>query len=68
MGEWRFSSTILNLALDGGEWSASRLWRCTSRETARGIHYIGGWVDPEPIGTYGEEKHLCPYRESNTDS
>jgi hypothetical protein len=28
MGEWRYSY-ILNLALDGGEWSASRLGRFT---------------------------------------
>jgi hypothetical protein len=45
LGEWRYSSTnSLTSALDGGEWSASRPGRYTSRERAPGTHWIGGWV------------------------
>jgi hypothetical protein len=39
--EWRFSSThSLTLALDGGEWSASRPGRFTPRERDPGTHLI----------------------------
>jgi hypothetical protein len=34
------------LALPGGEWSASRLGRCTPGEWAPSTHWIGGWMDP----------------------
>jgi hypothetical protein len=45
--EWRYSSTHSStLALDGGEWSASRPGRFTPRERAAGTHWIGGWVGP----------------------
>jgi hypothetical protein len=35
---------FLTSALDGGEWSASRLCRFTPSERAPGTHWIGGWV------------------------
>jgi hypothetical protein len=34
----------LTLALDGGEWSASRSGRFTPRIRTSGTHWIGGWV------------------------
>jgi hypothetical protein len=37
---------FLTLALDGGEWSASRHGRFTPGERAHGTHWIGGWVGP----------------------
>jgi hypothetical protein len=37
---------LLNSALDGGEWSASRHSRFIPREGAPGTHWIGGWVGP----------------------
>jgi hypothetical protein len=37
---------FLTLALDGGEWSASRPCRFTSGETAPCTHRIGDWVGP----------------------
>jgi hypothetical protein len=37
---------FLTLALDGGEWSASRPSSFTSSEKAAGINWTGGWVDP----------------------
>jgi hypothetical protein len=48
-------------ALDGGEWSASRLGRLIAGETAPGTHWMGRLVGPlSQSGRYGEEKHLCP--------
>jgi hypothetical protein len=38
----------LTSALDGGEWSASRSGRFTSKERAPGTHWIG-WVDPRAV-------------------
>jgi hypothetical protein len=39
-----YSSThSLTSALDGGEWSASRLGRFTPRERVPGTHWKGGW-------------------------
>jgi hypothetical protein len=35
---------FLNSALEGGEWSVSRLYIYTSREGGFGIYLIGGWV------------------------
>jgi hypothetical protein len=35
---------FLTLALDGGEWPASRPGRFTLGERAPGTHCIGGWV------------------------
>jgi hypothetical protein len=40
---------FLTSALVGGEWSASRPGRFTPGEIAPGTHWIGGWVDPEPV-------------------
>jgi hypothetical protein len=37
---------FLTSALDGGEWSASRLGRFTPRERAPDTRWIGGWVGP----------------------
>jgi hypothetical protein len=37
---------FLTLALAGGEWSASRSGRFTSRKRGPSTHCIGGWVDP----------------------
>jgi hypothetical protein len=49
-GEWIYSSThSLTLALDGGEWSASRPGHFTPRESAPGTHWIGGWVGPRAV-------------------
>jgi hypothetical protein len=45
MGKRRHSFTNLDLNT-GREWSASRPDRFTTREKARGIHWIGGWVGP----------------------
>jgi hypothetical protein len=37
---------FLTSVVDGGEWSASRPGRFTSRERAHGTDLMGGWVGP----------------------
>jgi hypothetical protein len=47
LGEWSYSSTqSLTSALDGGEWSAARPDRFSSRERAPGTYWIRSWVGP----------------------
>jgi hypothetical protein len=44
-------------ALDGGEWSASRLYRFTPGDTARCTYWKGSWVGPRVgLGRCGENK------------
>jgi hypothetical protein len=52
--------TYLTLALDGGDWSASRPGYFTLRERAPGTHWIGGWVGPRAILDMGEDKNSQP--------
>jgi hypothetical protein len=62
-GEWRYSAT---LAVDGGEWSASRTCRFTSKEGAPGTHWIGGSVSPRAVlDAMVKRKIPSPRRESN---
>jgi hypothetical protein len=67
LGEWRYSSThSLTSALDGGEWSASRLGRFTPRERSPGTRWIGGWLNPRPVpDAVVKRKIPSPRRESN---
>jgi hypothetical protein len=44
MEEWRYSSTILDLTLDGGEWSASCFCCFIPREAILDTHCTGGWM------------------------
>jgi hypothetical protein len=63
----RYSSThFLTLALDGGEWSASRPGRFTPRERAPCTHWVGGWVGPRAIlDAVVKRKFPSTLRESN---
>jgi hypothetical protein len=46
----RYSDTHSSTSvLDGGEWTASRPGRFTSRGRVPGAHWIGGWVDPRAV-------------------
>jgi hypothetical protein len=67
LGEWNYSSThSLTSALDGGEWSASRPSRFTSRERTPGTLWIGGWVGPRAVlDVVVKRKIPSPRRESN---
>jgi hypothetical protein len=57
---------FLTLALDGGEWSASRPGRFTAGETEPVNHWIGGWVGPRAsLDTVEYRKIPCPCRKSN---
>jgi hypothetical protein len=64
---WRSGCTALSFltsALDGGEWSASRLRRFTAWETVPGTHLLGGWVAPRAsLDAMEERSSFC--RESN---
>jgi hypothetical protein len=44
MGNGVIALPFLTSSLYGNEWSASRTGRLTSRERARGTHWIGGRV------------------------
>jgi hypothetical protein len=57
---------FLTSALDGSEWSASRLYRFTSGEKSCDIHCIGGWVDLRS-GLDAVEKSLLPLLIINPD-
>jgi hypothetical protein len=63
-GEKIYSYSFSTSALDGGEWSASRL----GRAFAPGTHWTGGWVGPRAgLDTEDTGKIPCPRRESNPD-
>jgi hypothetical protein len=50
IGEWSYSyKHSSTLALEGGEWSASRPGHFTPRERAPGTHWIGGWMGPRAV-------------------
>jgi hypothetical protein len=53
------ATVFLTLALDGGEWSGSRLSRFTSGERTSGPHSIGCWEGGQSWpGRCGAEKNL----------
>jgi hypothetical protein len=58
-GEWRYSSTILDLGI---RWSASRPGRFIPGEISLGTHWIGGWVAREPVWTLWGRDRSCPWR------
>jgi hypothetical protein len=55
-------------ALAGGEWSTSRPGRFTPGERAPRTHWIGDWVDPEPVWTTWRIENSWPYRDSNSNT
>jgi hypothetical protein len=67
LGEWRYISTLsLTSALDGGEWSASRLGRFTPRERAPDTLWIWDWMGPRTVlDEIVKAKIPSPYRKSN---
>jgi hypothetical protein len=67
MGGVGYSSIhSLTLALDGGEWSASRPYRFTPRERDPCTHWIGSWVSPRVVlDEVVKRKIPSPLRESN---
>jgi hypothetical protein len=54
---------ILNIGIDGGEWSVTRSGRFTAGARVSSTYWTGGWVGPQ--GLCNEEKNSCPCRESN---
>jgi hypothetical protein len=67
--EWMYRSThSLTSALDGGELSASRPGRLTSKDKAPGTHWIGGWVYTRAgLDTVSKREIPSTCRESNPD-
>jgi hypothetical protein len=66
-GNGGIAPPFLTLALNGGEWSASRFY-FTPEETAPGTHYIQGWVGPRAgLDVMEKRKISCPYQELNPD-
>jgi hypothetical protein len=60
------ASPFLTSALRGGECSASRPDRFTSKEIGPGTQWIGGWVVPRTgLYTVKKRKRILPCRESN---
>jgi hypothetical protein len=59
MGEWRYSSTILDVSIKW-EWSALRSGRFTSGEKTTGTHMIGGWVVPRASLDAMEKRKILP--------
>jgi len=54
-------------ALDGSDWSTSRLGRFTVGVGAPITHWRGGWADPRAgLEAVAKRKMPCPCRESNT--
>jgi len=61
--ECRYNSThSLTSALDGGEWSASRSGRFTSRERTPGTYWLGGLMGPRARldAAYPVTSYLAP--------
>jgi hypothetical protein len=48
----------LTLTIPGGDWSDKHHGCFTTRESAPGTHWIGGWVSPR-IGVEDMEKRKC---------
>jgi hypothetical protein len=71
LGERRYSSySYLTSALDGGEWSASRLGHALplgkGTPGTPGTLWIGGWVGPRAdLDSGARRKILCPCWGSN---
>jgi hypothetical protein len=63
MGEWRYSSTILDLGTRWRDWSASRPDRFIPGKISRCTYWIGGSVGPR-AGLNSVKNR--PYHESNT--
>jgi hypothetical protein len=56
-------------ALNGREWSASRLGRFTPVDTAPVTHFIGGWMGPRAgLDVIIKRKITFPFLESNLGS
>jgi hypothetical protein len=67
-GSGGIAPRILDSALDGGEWSASRPGRFTPMGRAPGTHWIGGWVGPRAgLDAVVKRKIPSPCQDSNPD-
>jgi hypothetical protein len=58
---------FLTSALVRGEWSTSRPGRFTFRERAPSTHWIGGWLDQEPVWKMWSREDSLFYGDSNSN-
>jgi hypothetical protein len=68
MGEWRYSSTFLDIGTRwryGDEWSASRPYRFIPAEIAPGTHRVGAWVGPKFGLDDMKKRKILQFRQSN---
>jgi hypothetical protein len=59
-------SSFLTLALEGGEWSASRPCHSTPKERVPGIDWEGSWLGSRLGLDAVEKRQIFHYRESNS--
>jgi hypothetical protein len=59
-GSGGIAPLFLTLALDEGEWSASRSGRFNPGERARGAHWIGDWVGPRASLNAVHKRKILP--------
>jgi hypothetical protein len=65
MGEWRYSSTVLDLDIRS-RWVASSTPRpLCPWGIVPGIHWIGGWLGPRATLDAVKRDKSCPFRQSN---
>jgi hypothetical protein len=65
MGEWTYSSTIIDLGTRGGEWSASNPGCFTPQGKSSRYPLDGRLVGPQSLYGHCEEDKSCLCRESN---
>jgi hypothetical protein len=63
--EWRYSSTIFDLTLDGNEWSVTGPDRFTPGDRVPSSHWIRTCVGPDVRPEAMDNKIISPCRESN---
>jgi hypothetical protein len=62
-GEWKYSSTILDLSTRWWRWVASfKLQPLYPQEISPGTHWIGGWVGPTASLKDVERKYDCRFK------
>jgi hypothetical protein len=57
-GEWRYSSTILDLTIRWSFVPSFTPWSLNPLGQNRGIHRIGGWVDPRTDLDTAEKRRI----------
>jgi hypothetical protein len=62
MGEWKYSSTILDLSTRLSEWSASHPCHFTAGGKVPSVYCVGGWVGLRASLVALEKRRSCTVR------